>query len=370
MNIKRLLAALLTMTALTAACEKNPYGPTGHIPEYGSGSEDKESPTTKGEFAKGADISWVTEMEKDGVKFYDASGKEAECTAVLKEAGFNSIRLRVWVNPEEGWCGAEDVLVKARRAKQQGMRLMIDFHYSDTWADPSNQNPPASWKDYNESLMTTAITKHTSDILSRLKEEGIDVEWVQIGNEVNSGMLHPLGLVKDRSTGSFITFLNAGYKTVKGIYPEAKVIAHISNGHEAGLSEWFFNLMKLGGATYDIIGLSLYPFWWENGGWNTWQTPAAACIENIKSITKKYGKPVMLCESGAPVYYPDISKAYFTYILQETEKIDDCHGIFLWEPQTDGVWKPAGYASLGWNAYDKGAFKDGRPTAALDPFKE
>ena len=95
-------------------------------------------------FAKGADISWVTEMESKGMKFYNAEGKERECTALMKEIGFNSIRLRVWVNPADGWNGKEDVLAKAIRAQRLGMRIMIDFHFSDTWADPAHQTVPAA----------------------------------------------------------------------------------------------------------------------------------------------------------------------------------------------------------------------------------
>ena len=111
-------------------------------------------------FSKGADISWVTEMEKDGIRFYNAEGKETECTALLKELGFDAIRLRVWVDPEGGWCGKEDVLVKARRAHALGMHIMIDFHYSDSWADPSKQNVPVAWKDFNFTQMSQAVNPY------------------------------------------------------------------------------------------------------------------------------------------------------------------------------------------------------------------
>jgi arabinogalactan endo-1,4-beta-galactosidase len=95
-----------------------------------------------------------------------------------------------------------------------------------------------------------------------------------------------------------------------------------------------------------------------------------ACIENIKALTSSFGKPVMICEIGLPVWEQQMSKDAVQYILDETKKIEDCHGVFYWEPQTDGVWKPASYAALGWNAYDKGAFQNGKTTIILDPFKE
>ena len=144
-------------------------------------------------FAKGADISWVTQMEADGVKFYGADGREKECMAVLKEAGADAVRLRVWVDPKEGWCGKEDVLAKALRAQRLGMKIMIDFHYSDTWADPGNQKVPAAWEGYGVTDLEGAVEQHTKDVLKTLKDNGVDVGWVQVGNEVDSGMLHPLG---------------------------------------------------------------------------------------------------------------------------------------------------------------------------------
>lgn len=374
MKMKSLFTVLLAVCTMLAACEENPYGPTnGH--QNGNAQEPEEKPEekpeeiVKGEFAEGADISWITQMEEDGQKFYNAEGKETECTELMKEIGFDAIRLRVWVDPQDGWCAKEDVLEKAKRAQELGMRIMIDFHYSDSWADPSKQNPPAAWNSYNVAEMTAAVKSHTSDILQTLKDNGVEVEWVQTGNEVNGGMLWPSGKVQDRSAAEFISFVNAGYDAAKNIYPSVKSIIHVSNGHEEGLFDWFFNLMKLGGARYDIIGMSLYPSWWENGGWCDWKTNVDKCIANIKSMNSKYAKPVMICEIGMPVSEPQMSKEAFRYVLDQTKKIEDCHGIFCWEPQTDGLWKPSSYEALGWNAYDKGAFKNGRPTIALDPFK-
>ena len=135
-------------------------------------------------FAKGADVSWLTEMEQDGVKFYNQNGKAEECMWLLRDLGTNAIRLRVWVNPEGGWCGKDDVIAKASRAQALGYRLMIDFHYSDTWADPGNQKVPAAWQGYTFEQMKQAVANHTKDVLSALKERGVtNVEWVQVGNE-------------------------------------------------------------------------------------------------------------------------------------------------------------------------------------------
>lgn len=324
----------------------------------------------KNVFAEGADISWVTQMESDGQKFYNAAGEERECTALMKEIGFNAIRLRVWVDPEEGWCGKEDVLIKAKRAQDLGMRIMIDFHYSDIWADPGNQNPPEAWRNHDAAKMAEAVATHTTEVLSTLKASSIDVEWIQIGNEVNSGMLWPSGKVQGNTAGNFVRFFNKGSASAKKVYPDAKVILHVSNGYDAGLFDWFFNLMAINQATYDIIGMSLYPSWWENGSMNDWKPVVDKCMANIKSLTARFEKPVIICETGMPVNEPQRAKDAVQYILDQTRSMEECHGVFYWEPQSDGVWKPANYNELGWNAYDMGAFKNGRPTIALDPFKD
>lgn len=368
MRLARFIPATLISAFCLLGCERTP-SPTPDIPGSGDNTATDTTETIDPvTYAKGADISWITQMEDDGVKFYDAEGDETDCFELMKELGFNAIRLRVWVDPEEGWCGKEDVLKKAARAYNLGMRLMIDFHYSDSWADPGKQNPPAAWKGFPVEEMTSAVAAHTKEILDDLNNLGVEVEWVQIGNEVNNGMLHPLGKVQDKTASNFVKFLNAGHQAVKEVYPSAKVILHISNGQDAGLFDWFFSLMKDNNARYDIIGMSLYPVWWENGGWSKWQQPVEACLSNIKTLHNKFGKPVMICEFGMPVSEPQISKEALQYLLDKTTAMKECRGVFYWEPQTDGVWKPASYTSLGWNAYNMGAFQNGRPTAALEPF--
>lgn len=360
--MKKILIILSAM--LLAAC--NPEDrPSAEEPD-----KDTEETIERNFYAKGADISWVTQMEADKVKFRNAQGQEKECTALMKEIGMNSIRLRVWVDPKDGWCGKEDVLVKAARAQALGMNIMIDFHYSDSWADPSKQIIPAAWSGYDAQKISDALVKHTTEVLGTLKDKKIDIKWIQIGNEVNSGMLHPLGKVEGSSASGFAGLFNAGYKAAKAVYPDAKVILHVSNGHDAALFSWFFGLMKTSGVKYDMIGMSIYPSWWENGGWSSWKGTVDKCMANIQSLVKTFGKPVMICETGMPASEPQMSREAMQYILDRTYEIKECHGIFYWEPEVYGGWKPADYAELGWSSYDKGAFgADGKPTIALDPFK-
>lgn len=131
--MKRLLLLCCALSVL--ACDPVKY--------FDKEKNEEHTPETTVGFAKGADLGWITEMESRGLKFYNKDGKATECTALFKELGFNAIRCRVWVNSAEGWCGREDVLVKAKRAKALGMDIMIDFHYSDWWADPGKQNVPS-----------------------------------------------------------------------------------------------------------------------------------------------------------------------------------------------------------------------------------
>ena len=142
---------------------------------------------------RGADISWCTEMENDGVKFYNTNGRETDIFALMKEIGMSAIRLRVWVDPATIGYGAysdkADVVEKAKRAHGNGLDIMVDFHYSDFFVDPGVQTTPALWKNMSLDELKTAVANHTADVLQALKDEGIEPRWVQVGNETNNGML-------------------------------------------------------------------------------------------------------------------------------------------------------------------------------------
>jgi len=306
-------------------------------------------------FAKGADVSWVTQLEASGKKFYNTTGTQVECMALLKSIGMNSIRLRVWVNPTDGWCNKEDLLVKAIRASNLGMRIMIDFHYSDSWADPSQQTKPAAWASLNFTDLKTAVATHTSEVLNLLKTNDITPEWVQVGNETGNGMLWNDGKASV-NMANYAALNNAGYDAVKAIFPNAKVVVHVQNGNDNSLFHWLFDGLKNNGGKWDVIGMSLYPTT------SNWSTMNADCLTNMNDMVSRYGKEVIICETGMSWDSPLIAKSFLSDLILKTKSVSSNKGlgVFYWEPEAYGNWK----------GYTLGAFDDsGKATAALDAFK-
>lgn len=311
------------------------------------------------EFAKGADVSWLTEMEASGRKFYSNTGTQTECLSLLKSLGINSIRLRVWVNPAAGWCNANELLIKAKRANDLGMRIMIDFHYSDTWADPGKQTKPATWNSLSLLDLKIAVANHTKEVLTLLRNNNISPEWVQVGNETGNGMLWDTGKAST-NMANYAQLTTAGYDAVKEIFPNCKVIVHLQNGHDNGLFRWIFDGLKNNGGKWDIIGMSLYPYWFTKS--NDWQAANTACLANMNDMVTRYNKEVMVVECGMSWDLPTDSKNFLTDLIAKTKSVKDGKGlgVFYWEPQSFGNWQ----------GYSLGAFDNtGRPTVAMDAFK-
>ena len=316
--------------------------------------------TTAETFAKGADVSWLTEMEDNGQKFYTAEGDESECMALLKSLGVNSIRLRVWVDPAEHYCDKQDVLVKARRAAQLGMKVMIDFHYSDEWADPSHQTKPAAWTDLSYTDLCQAVSNHTTDVLSGLKAIGVTPTWVQIGNEVGDGLLWGDGRASTNST-RFAELVSTGAEAAKAVFPETKIVIHVQNGWNYNTTSWIMNVLKTNNVAYDILGVSLYPeevIADYGTAYGTVTDIVALTVSNIKSLSVRYNKEMMVCEFGYSVSDPEKGYECLSELISTSRESGVCAGVFYWEPE-----------SYNWNGYGKGAFgADGKPLKTLDAF--
>lgn len=348
--------------------------------------EEQEKPVTVSTpaFAKGADISWVSEMEAGGQKFRKRDGTTADIMEVLKDVGINSVRLRVWVNPYQGWSGRADVVKLASRASQAGLAVMVDFHYSDFFADPGRQTVPAAWEaDKNDpAKMASRVKEHTTDVLSALREAGVTPAWVQVGNETRNGMLWPAGQLWTASgdipngRANFATLLSAGYDAVKAIFPSCLVLAHLNNAYED--NAWWFTQIKAAGGQFDAIALSHYP---QAESQFTPQEYNAKAIAQIKALAAKFSVPVLISEVGVKTLANEtLAAQVLTEFMTEAKKIEACKGVFYWEPEVFGGWKPAIYGNADliekytgqketWGAYDMGAFlSDGRPSSVLDAF--
>jgi arabinogalactan endo-1,4-beta-galactosidase len=299
---------------------------------------------------RGADISWLTEMEASGYKFYNAAGTAMDCLQLLQSLGINAIRLRVWVNPDGGWNSNADVVAKAKRVKQLGMRLMLDFHYSDSWADPGQQTKPAAWAADDLATLTSKVETYTKFVLDTLRSNGIVPSWVQVGNETSDGMLWPDGKASTHMA-NFAALVNAGYRAVKSINDSIKVIVHIANGYDNSLFRWIFDGLKANGAHWDIIGMSLYP------SVSDWQSKDALCLANMQDMITRYNKQVMICEVGMPADQPAACQSFLKDMISKT-KMAGGLGVFYWEAE-----------SYNWKGYGLGAFDNtGKPTAAMNAF--
>lgn len=320
-----------------------------------------QTATATSTFYKGADISWTTELEAEGHHFYDFQGNEQECTSLMKKLGMNAIRLRVWVNPKNKWSSKEDMLELAKRVKANHMELMVDFHYSDWWADPGKQNVPQAWKGLSYEEMKKALAAHTKEVLQLLKNHGITPKWVQVGNETSDGFLWEMGRASTQMA-QYAGLTTAGYNAVKSIFPEATVIVHLDNGFDNNLYNYIFDGLKQYGGKWDMIGMSLYPYWSV-----LYKKVANAdeaingCMENIRRVGKKYNCDVMIVETGMESAQPEEGEKLLRRILSEAQNNTQgyCKGVFYWEPEC----KPSTYAL--------GAFtEDGHPTCIMKAFQK
>ncbi len=338
---------MISMAILGACSQENPKtNPPKPIP----------TPIDRTAFAKGADVSWLTQLESEGYTYTTTNAVPMECMELLKtKCGVNAVRLRVWVNPTEGWNNIADVMVKAIRANKLGLRVMIDFHFSDSWADPGKQVTPAAWADYDLPKLKEAVAEHVTKMMNQLLSFGIEPEWVQIGNETRTGMLYPLGNLDSGS--NFAELVNSGYDAVKAIFPESKVIVHVDCGNELYLFTRMFDYLTANNGKYDMIGMSLYP---ET---DNWEKMVNDCISNINTVSAKYNKEVMICEIGMAYDQPAICKQFISSLRSKSETATNgkCKGIFYWEPESTPESN---------GGYNKGCFMNGMPTEALDAFKD
>ena len=315
-------------------------------------------------FAKGGDVSWLSQMDATGYKFYNDKGVQEDCFKILKDRGFNTIRLRTFVNPSvdrtNGHCSKDETVALAVRAQQWGMRIMIDFHYSDTWADPGHQVKPAAWVGHDFPALLNDIYNYTFDVMTALKTAGVTPEWVQVGNEIPGGMIYPEGS-NATSWNQLVSLINKGYDAIKTVCPTSKVILHIDQGNDNARFRWWFDNAKVNGAKYDVIGMSYYPYWLS--GSPDYTLSINDLGNNLLDMVTRYGKQVMVVEVGGLDTNSQNTYNLLMAVQQKVNAVPNNNGlgVLYWEPEGAKSW--SGYSLSAWGS-------DGRPTIAMNAFSD
>lgn len=319
------------------------------------------APISQEPFWLGGDISGTTADEARGHFTCDTLGNPCETTQLMKDYGMNATRLRVWVDPVDGFSSPEDVLKMAIRSRDLGMPVMIDFHYSDWWADPGKQNPPKAWLGKSVDETAKLLADHTKTTLRLLKDNNVDIKWVQVGNETTHGFLWPMGRFEENPE-NYATLTKAGVAAVREILPDAKVIIHLDNGFDQDLYDRVFDSLKANGVDWDIIGMSVYPFWAMDGGREESELMTLVdSIANIRHLKDKYGSEIMIVETGVDAREPEKGRQFIAALIKAARELTDgaCTGVFYWAPETDAE-----------APYHLGAFSQGKPTSIMNAFRD
>ncbi|MBX4264574.1 glycoside hydrolase family 53 protein [Clostridium estertheticum] len=313
-------------------------------------------PVKAATYYKGADLSWLPGMESKGYTFKNAKGTTQDEMTIMKGLGVSAVRLRIWVNPSSnpynGMCNEAEVITMAKRAKAIGAAVMLDFQYSDSWADPGKQTLPAAWAgDTTISMLGTQVYNYTYQVMTDMKNAGVTPTWVQIGNETNAGMLWPLGNTSN-GFSNVAWLINSGYNAVKAVSNSTQCIVHLSNGYDNANFRWFFDGVKAAGGKWDIIGMSLYPTA------SNYTTYNRQCLTNMKDMKSRYGTNVVISEAGFSSSDPTNAAKFLSQLKTNVISVGGV-GIFYWEPEC-----------YNWNSYGMGATDSStlKATAAMSAY--
>jgi arabinogalactan endo-1,4-beta-galactosidase len=316
------------------------------------------------DYIVGADISWVQQREASGQR-YGENGVQKDILEILKSHGFNYIRLRVFVDPTkatpsdrpystEGFCDLAHTIVMGKRVKAAGMKLLIDFHYSDAWADPGKQHVPAAWKELSNEELAKKVYEWTKDSVGQLVAAGCTPDMVQVGNEITPGMMTDHGGTANAAGWPVLgSYLKAGIKGVKEAAPKAVIMLHLDRGGDRTFNgqvgaanrttrAWVDNAIAQG-VEFDVLGLSCY---------ERWQGPPAGWKANFEDLAQRYPKLkfVMAEVDAQAVQANDIMMG-----LPDKRGL----GTFIWEPTADNAGQALFQQPVG-----RGGFGRGRGAAA------
>ena len=281
-------------------------------------------------FANGADVGWLTQLESMGYSYVDETNTQRSALQILQNHGVNTIRIRTFVNPTitAGVLGVGNnnqagSIALAQLAKSMGFQIMIDFHYSDTWADPGQQTIPAAWANDSFTELEAAVYSYTYDFMSALAADGIYPQWVQVGNEIDNGMLWHIGSTSNPTQLAWL--INSGYNAVKAVSSSTQVVIHLSTISDLTHFESFFDSLVANGGSFDVIGASYYD------GPGTLSTVTS----NLNTLAARYNKPVMICEIGHASSDWEGSNDDVKSALQAVATVPDGRGlgVIYWEPE-------------------------------------
>ena len=330
--MKRLLIFALTIIAISAAAQ--------------------------GQKLLGGDVSMLPSFEAQHTVYKDFNGKKVSFLPFVKQQGWNAIRVRLFVDPnnapqnnkDEGVCQDLNYVIKlGRQVKKAGMQLMLDFHYSDTWADPGKQFTPKRWEGCTPEAMTDSVYAYTRASLLALKKAGVSPELIQVGNEITNGLLWPTGKLDPTSEDNWdiVTgFLKAGCRACREVCPKAQIIIHTEKAGDWEVTKSYYQHLRRYGVDYDIIGLSYYPMWHKS-------------IPNLGKTLDKLAwlfpdKPVMIVEAAAyyshdndpwatpnqfAEFYPISIEGQTQFTQELVEELNKHHnvtGLFWWYPEENG----------------------------------
>ena len=290
----------------------------------------------------GADISWLPQLEARGRTFYEGD-HSIDAVTLLQKHGFNTIRLRIFVNPEnekgyspnDGFCDLAHTLEMAQRVKAAGMQLLLDFHYSDFWADPQQQYKPERWADLDFSSLQDSIQAYTAYVLNQLIAQGTPADMVQIGNEINHGILWPDGHISNPD--QLAALLQAGVQGTRSAMPGVPVMMHIALGGQNQEAVFWLDNMLARGVTFDIIGLSYYP---------RWHGTLTDLKANLQDLVNRYHKPVNVVE------YSDFKREVHDAVFALPDGMGK--GACIWEPlnRRSGLFDAEGHVTGLIGVYD------------------
>ena len=283
--------------------------------------------TKSNQFINGVDISMLKQVEENGGLFYE-NGNQIDPIQIFKDKGINTARIKIWHTPSLNYNNLESVLEIADRASSVGLDLFLDFHYSDTWADPSSQTKPSAWVDLNFETLCDSLEQYSHHVITKLKNQNTLPKYVQIGNETDCGFLWPDGYVCDESNNDSQwnklrdLFMHAieGINSALDTQDTLKIISHVSSG-----GNWFFNNLIGQGVDIDILSISYYPMW---------HGTLSDLNQNMDELGNEFQKPVLIVETAYPftLQWNDNTNNILgleTQLLEDYEASEDGQFTFL-----------------------------------------